>query len=58
MFGPLLWGTSGWIFPLLAALMCLGFFLVIFRFAGFGCGGRCMGDHRATHRQDAAETHE
>ncbi len=42
MCGPFLWGF-GWIVPLVGVLMCLGFMLVMFRFAGTGHRSMCMG---------------
>jgi hypothetical protein len=59
MWTPGYWESSPWsfwwIFPLIGMLVCLTFFVMMVRVMVTGRGAMCMGGHRGTERDEAAE---
>lgn len=59
MWGPGPWAgpMSGfwWILPLIGLAICLGFFVMAFRFMSTGRGFLCMGGHRSMGSDEVAE---
>jgi hypothetical protein len=54
-FGPFLFGSYWWIFPLLGMLICLGFLIFLARFASTGRGCMWMGGHHGAPKHQVAE---
>lgn len=62
MWGPGWWSETPmwgfwWIFPLIGMLVCLAFFVMMFRVMSTGRGAMCMGmgGHRGVERDETAE---
>ena len=55
-FGPFLFGSFWWMFPLAGMLICIGFVVFLSRFSTTGGGCMSMGADHGERKHQGAET--